>query len=311
MSSFVPYIKIGISVLIILFLATNLDHASLLNTLKLANANFLVAASIIFFLGQILSARRYQILVTVCSGQLSFLYSLRIHFIGLFFNQILPSGMGGDVVKGIYASAILSIQQATMSVVADRAYGLVVMCFLILLLGPFYYSLLRNQEAFYLLILMSIAGTIWLPMGLFFFFIMKSSFARFHALILNRAPFPFIQSFLEYFRQTIMTRQAFELLAISLVIHFSGIAAYFLIALALGAEGNFFSYTLVVPLIFLFALAPISIAGWGVREVSSIWLLGKIGVSFETAFAISILFGLMLIVISLPGVFLFNNEKSK
>ena len=114
MQRFIPFIKITVSVCIILFLLVNLDHTNVLNTLKVVDINLLVGASVVFLIGQILSARRYQILVKVCNGQISFFYSLKIHFIGLFFNQILPSGMGGDVVKGIYASTILSIRQATI-----------------------------------------------------------------------------------------------------------------------------------------------------------------------------------------------------
>lgn len=311
MRRFVPYIKIAFSLCIILILVWKLDHASVINILKLAEVYLLFAASLVFFMGQVLSARRYQILVTISNGQISFFYSLRIHFIGLFFNQILPSGLGGDVVKGIYASAILSIQQATMSVIADRAYGLVIMCLLILLLGPCYYSLLDNQRIFYLLMLMGGAGVAWVPIGIFGFYILKSYFIIFYEGIVKYTWVYYIQSFLEYFRKSFFLIYSVELFAISLVIHFSGIAAYFLIALALGVDASFISYSLMVPLVFLFALAPISIAGWGIREASSIWLLGQIGATSELAFAISFLFGLMLIFVSLPGMILFATSKSQ
>ena len=310
MQRLIPFIKITVSVCIILFLLVNLDHTNVLNTLKVVDINLLVGASVVFLIGQILSARRYQILVKVCNGQISFFYSLKIHFIGLFFNQILPSGMGGDVVKGIYASTILSIRQATISVISDRAFGLVIMCLLFLLFGPYYYSLLDNQNSFYFLILVGISGVAWLPIGIFGFCILKSYFTNFYKIIINNALVSYINSFLQYFLKSIKLHSA-ELFTISLVIHFSGIAAYFLIARALGVNASFISYSLMVPLIFLFALAPISIAGWGVREASSIWFLGQIGATPENAFAISILFGFMLIIVSLPGVVLFAKSKNR
>ena len=123
MQRFIPFIKITVSVCIILFLLVNLDHTNVLNTLKVVDINLLVGASVVFLIGQILSARRYQILVKVCNGQISF-FLPKNSFYRPFFQSNLPSGMGGDVVKGIYASTILSIRQATISVISIEPLAL-------------------------------------------------------------------------------------------------------------------------------------------------------------------------------------------
>jgi hypothetical protein len=49
------------------------------------------------------------------------------------------------------------------------------------------------------------------------------------------------------------------------------------------------------------ALVPISIGGWGLREVAVIALLGNHGVPPERALLFSVCFGLTLAVGSLPG----------
>jgi hypothetical protein len=46
---------------------------------------------------------------------------------------------------------------------------------------------------------------------------------------------------------------------------------------------------------------PISLAGWGVREVSLVALLGLLGVDREAALALSVEFGIICTLMSLPG----------
>jgi uncharacterized membrane protein YbhN (UPF0104 family) len=48
-------------------------------------------------------------------------------------------------------------------------------------------------------------------------------------------------------------------------------------------------------------LIPISVSGWGLREVAVVSLLASHGVPKETALSLSVMFGLVLILASLPG----------
>ena len=58
---------------------------------------------------------------------------------------------------------------------------------------------------------------------------------------------------------------------------------------------------MIVPPVTLIQLLPISLAGWGVREVVLVVALASFGVPGETALAISVLLGLCFIVIGVPG----------
>jgi uncharacterized membrane protein YbhN (UPF0104 family) len=57
----------------------------------------------------------------------------------------------------------------------------------------------------------------------------------------------------------------------------------------------------LVPPAVLVATLPISIAGWGAREVAMVKLFGLIGVPASQAVALSVLFGLSTVLIALPG----------
>ena len=48
-------------------------------------------------------------------------------------------------------------------------------------------------------------------------------------------------------------------------------------------------------------LLPISLAGWGVREVGLVWFLRMYGVPGEEALALSLMLGLVGVIVSLPG----------
>jgi hypothetical protein len=57
----------------------------------------------------------------------------------------------------------------------------------------------------------------------------------------------------------------------------------------------------VISMVTLITVLPISLAGWGVREVTVVALLGMLGVEDEAALLLSIEFGLLAMLVSLPG----------
>ena len=58
---------------------------------------------------------------------------------------------------------------------------------------------------------------------------------------------------------------------------------------------------LLVPAIMLVSVIPISVAGWGVREGAMVVGLSLVGIGAPQALAISVAFGLLNIVVGLPG----------
>jgi uncharacterized membrane protein YbhN (UPF0104 family) len=57
----------------------------------------------------------------------------------------------------------------------------------------------------------------------------------------------------------------------------------------------------LTPLIVLAAMLPISLGGWGVREGAAILLFGLVGLTRSDALALSVVFGLCTVAVSLPG----------
>jgi uncharacterized membrane protein YbhN (UPF0104 family) len=78
----------------------------------------------------------------------------------------------------------------------------------------------------------------------------------------------------------------------------------FWLATALHLEIRFTDCLLLVPPVLLVSVIPVSIAGWGVREGAMVVAFGFINVPPSAAFAVSVLFGLVIAAASLPGALL-------
>ena len=79
------------------------------------------------------------------------------------------------------------------------------------------------------------------------------------------------------------------------------ILAFMLVAGSLGVDLPFSSWVVIVPPVSLIQLVPVSLAGWGVRELGFVVVLAGFGIPAETALAASLLVGMCMIVVGLPG----------
>jgi len=90
------------------------------------------------------------------------------------------------------------------------------------------------------------------------------------------------------------------------------LAVYF-IGIGVGLNYGLLTFLVLVPPVMLLTIAPISLAGWGVREGGMIGLFLLIGADKTLVLSMSVLYGLVLLAASLPGLYLFlmNRQKSE
>jgi len=79
------------------------------------------------------------------------------------------------------------------------------------------------------------------------------------------------------------------------------VMAIYLCAQGMNIHLEFSAALLVTPTIMLVSVIPISFAGWGVREGAMILGLGVLGIPEPDAFAVSVAFGLLQLIVGLPG----------
>ena len=89
------------------------------------------------------------------------------------------------------------------------------------------------------------------------------------------------------------------------------IAGVYMIARAFGVDLPLYAFMVIMPPVILLTIIPISLAGWGVREVSMVSLLSYSGIAQETALSISIIFGFTYVIQGLLGLYFFINSKKE
>ena len=104
---------------------------------------------------------------------------------------------------------------------------------------------------------------------------------------------------------------AFKAITWSLMGHINIALMVFLLGISIGLEITWFDCMVLMPPVLLVMTLPISIAGWGVREQAMVAAFALVNVPGEGALALSIMFGLLGLIIGLPGgiVWLISTDK--
>jgi len=79
----------------------------------------------IFFISQLIFVARWNMLLRVQSIKIGFWSAVRLHLLGLFYNNCLPTSVGGDFLRAWYVTRHTDKKlEAALSVFVDRAVGL-------------------------------------------------------------------------------------------------------------------------------------------------------------------------------------------
>lgn len=298
-STLVLVLKTSVSLGSLFLVVRSIDWREMGKVLLHAQFEWAALALLIFFAAQIFSSLRCVYIARALGGTINLSTSLHAHFIGLWFNQVLPTSLGGDVIKIAMLKEPLGLSIALRSAILDRLSGLMFLLLAIALTLPLYKEIFHQQPnlvfALSVLSLAGLTGTGLCAWGAHHL----QRYQSLHPILLKLVQ---LLSDIWIFR---MKGPMWGQFWTSAIVHFNGIAAYALLGLALGVSIKPVTLLLVVPLVFLVALLPISLAGWGVREAGAVWLFGIVGVPKENALAMSISFGLLLVFAGLPGLFLF------
>lgn len=290
-------LKLAVSVGTLAFVLNAVPLSEVGGVLKAAAPGWLLAALLIFTATQVVSALRFAYIARELGADLPFKRSMRLHYIGLWLNQVLPTGLGGDVVKAAMLRHDIGLGTAVRVAILDRLSGLMVLLLHAAVLLPVY--LIRFPDAFALhaVCFLSVAGLVLLAVALLLAPFAKSRWGHLPGV---SQMLTFVGDISCLLRGASLRRQALT----SLAVHLNGMVAYALIGRALDVDIAALDYALLSPMVFLVALMPVSFAGWGLRELGAVWLFALAGVASAPALAMSIAFGVLLLVASAPGLML-------
>jgi hypothetical protein len=242
-----------------------------------------------------LSARWRQIAIS-CGTRMGFAQALQINFIAAFFNQVLPSTVGGDGVRIWFAARRgAGWANATYSVLLDRIFGVFVLALLVAVCLPWTLQLIRDPVPRSILLALSaaaIAGPVILLLASAHFdrWLRRWMITR-HIAAAAEVAMRICRSF----------RPAAVVTGCSIAIHLLTISAAWCCVKAVAAPVGFTHVLFLMPPVLLIATVPISIAGWGVRESSMIAAFAYAGLAESDGLTLSILFGAVTFVIGIVG----------
>jgi glycosyltransferase 2 family protein len=218
-----------------------------------------------------------------------------ITMIANFFAQILPNVMSDAIRIWMLSQIRTGWRRGLAGVVIDRGVGVGV------LLAIGFVSLL-NASAF-----TTLAGyrqTVLLIFGtLLVGGVGGLICARFYAPILGRHRITrWIAEFALASRQVLIeSPEAVSIVVIGFVIHFLAIACIWSLGQAFSTSLGLIEAAVLFTVMVAIAIIPISISGWGLRELAVTAFLNAHGMPAQRALLFSICYGLTLVAAALPG----------
>ncbi|MGE0734884.1 MAG: YbhN family protein [Alphaproteobacteria bacterium] len=265
---------------------------------ELAAGGVFVALALVL-LASILHSWRWLFVFRALGERVGFGFSLVTVMIGVFFNQTLPSAIGGDAVRlwRVHRRGI-RFGHALYAVLLDRGAALIGLLAIMVVMLPDLRAATPDAETRWSLTLVILAGVL----GFFVFLALDKMVTRWRRWRLVA----FLADMSRVARRLFGTMAlAVPVLAISMLIHVCLIAAVFALFRAQHAEIAFWHCATLMPLIILVSMVPISIAGWGVREGAMVVAFGWVGAAPETALLTSLVYGAIGLVCGIPGGLLF------
>lgn len=287
-------VRIVITLIIFGLLFRAIDFASVTQSIKDIVPRLLLLGIIFQLLSTTLAAYRWSLVMRPLGYPQDFSFFLKSYFKGSFFNQALPTSIGGDAIRVLdLARQQGRKRDAFYGVFIDRVLGLVGLLLLNLLANAINPGLLP-QGVFItinLLIAGGVAGFIML------FYLQRLTWLERWRIT---RMFQTISSQLG-----VVLRGPRELavqLSLSVAVHFLALMAIFLIGRSVELEYDLLTFLIIVPPVILLTLIPLSLAGWGIREGAMIGFFTLLGADKVTVLAMSIVYGVVLILSSLPGL---------
>ncbi len=288
-------IKAAVTLGLIWLVLRGQDLAVLGERLALISPLTVVVAMALLAGQNVIAAQRWVVVMRLCGDALPYRTSLRFIFEGLFFNQALPSTVGGDGVRMYRAvKAGLPVEAGVNGVLLDRISGLFALLAIVAVTQPWLYERVDDLPARAAFGFVIAAGIIGISL-LILCRRLPASWTKWGAV---RGLVGLSDGVLSLFRQTGIVVPVFGL---SVIGHLMMVSAIFILSNELQLGVSFIDCLVLVPGVMLLSAVPISIAGWGVREAVMVAAMGLLGVPTDASTSLSLIYGFIIVVIGLLG----------
>ena len=294
-------VKLLVTALAVWFVAARVDLAGAFDALARIDPLHTAAAGLCALVQIWLASLRFAVVTRLAGGQLNAANAARMTFIGGFFGQAFATFVSGDAMRiWLLARHGAGYRVAGNGVLLDRVFGIAALVVLIALGLPALLDILPSAEmrASAVVVTAGFAALI----GGFLLLGYLIDPARRRTLGVT-AKLPWLLDFAGAARHAIAVPAAAGLaLLLALAVQLLSVVAIDQLFRGMGVAVAATDSLLFVPLVMLIAMLPLSFAGWGLREGAMVVAFGLAGVAADVTLAVSIAFGLIILITSLPGL---------
>lgn len=293
--------RVGVSLglLGLLFWLMRDEFKKIWGTLCASDPLFVVGAILLFALNVGFLSYRLKIIFEGENLYLSFWDSVQLTYIGYFFNNFMPTAVGGDVVKAHYASqANRKRMQSYASVLMDRFIGLysfLIIAAVALAVNWRGFQIPMLREVVFVFLLLGVVG---------FVIIANRRIANLMERFFRKIKMLRLGEKLENLYGIVHDyRNRLDVIGKSMLVSVIGQSIYFIVIFllftALGQEIGIGNIFLIMPVVTFISMVP-SLGGLGVREGAMVAFFAPLA-GKDNAFAASLLLLFLLFMISLMG----------
>ena len=250
---------------------------------------------------------QWKLLLERQGVHLSYGHLLKLYYVGLFFNNFMPGNVGGDVKK-VYDIRMQGGQDTVgaglTATFFDRLYGLFFVTLFALAMGALFFVHDAAQRSF-------IWPSIWIFLGFCAMFagLCSRRIGRLCTSVMSRFLPQSIGERLVHMFERFTHFRSFKLWCqislLSFVTQSLRIFVHFYCGLAVGVALSISWYFYYIPLVAIVSALPISIGGFGPRELLAQTLFARAGVASLESVVIQLLAYFVSLILSLFGAFVF------
>jgi uncharacterized protein (TIRG00374 family) len=303
-------LKIVVSVALLAWLAWRTDWHQVRETFGQLRVSLWLAALGVYGVAQLCSSLRWQMLARPLGFEQPLSHFLGYYFIGMFFNLMLPTSVGGDVVRACYLDERSGRKLAAfVSVFVDRCSGLLVL--LALACGAVLFCPLTLPPW--------VAWSVWLTLGsllagggaVWLYCRLKLADCRVEEYG-PEAPskLQVLKSAIGNLQSAVLTQPGLLITTtlLSVGVQAANVVLVWLVGMAIGAPVPASYWWIVVPMVSLMQVVLPSLNGHGIREGGLILFLSEVGVSQSMAVSLGFLWFSVSAIAALGGglVYLFG-----
>jgi len=287
------------------------------------------------------SCLKWKMILEAGGSRVPFVTLFRIYLIGYFFSNMLPSTVGGDVVRSYYAGKLINDQSySAIAIFIERFSGIFFLFFLVILAPLFMPSLYRSTY-----VLIPIAGSFALILITFWIWKVKDPYAVPNKVValslkilnfslsligyknskkllntINRHYEKFmdrLEKLHEKLNVALVTIQQDKKLLLQLVLltaifYFLTWVNVSLALLAFGVNHQFFQVCALVPTILFVAHFPVTLLGnLGFFESVFVFYLLLISIPVSGSLAMGLLLRVKMLLIGIVGFFVYMAYKQE